>query len=143
MFILNLRRIAIAAAAVGAVCGQSAFAQGSTTIFDPYVPGVQITLHYFLQPRALHHQLVRSYPIPSDSWSNGSSSSDAMGTSIPANSIDQSFTGLSLPLGSASLTPPGVLGPALSGSFLLHLRLQVQFQLICNLQEQHSILLNR
>lgn len=116
MFILKLRNLAIAVAAVGAVCGQSAFAQGTTTIFDPYVPGTQITPPLLPAAQGAPPPVgCGPTPWPVTPGQMGPAALMPWVPSIPSNSIDQSFSGLSLPLGAASLTPPGVLGPALSG----------------------------
>jgi len=115
MFILKLRKIAIAAA-LGSVCGQSAFAQGTTTIFDPYAPGVQVTPPLVPPaqgaPPPVGGGATPPLEIPGQ---QGPAALMPWVPAIPADPFGQSNTGLSLPIGAAALTPPGVLGPALSG----------------------------
>ncbi|MDR3616861.1 MAG: hypothetical protein P4L53_25110 [Candidatus Obscuribacterales bacterium] len=115
MFHNKFIKLAIAAAALGAAIPQ-AFAQGTTTLFDPYLPGTQLTAP--LVPAVggpIPAVGCGPTPWPVTPGMAGSAALMPWVPSIPSNSIDQGFTGLSLPLGGAALTPPGVLGPALSG----------------------------
>jgi hypothetical protein len=116
MFIHRLRNLAIAAAALGLTCGQSAHAQFASTVYDPYVPGVQITPPLLPASQGAPPPVGCGPTPPLEvPGQQGPAALMPWVPSIPSNSIDQSFTGLSLPLGAAALTPPGVLGPALSG----------------------------
>lgn len=116
MFTLKLRNIAIAVAAFGSMWGQSAFAQGTTTIFDPYAPGVHVTPPLIpATPGAPPPIGCGPTPWPVTPGQQGPASLLPWVPAVPTDPFVTGNTGLSLPLGSAALTPPGVLGPALSG----------------------------
>ena len=116
MFTLKLRNIAIAVAAIGSMCGQSAFAQGTTTILDPYAPGVHVTPPLFPAAGGAPPPVgCGPTPWPVTPGQQGPASLMPWVPAVPCDPFVTGATGLSLPLGSAALTPPGILGPALSG----------------------------
>jgi hypothetical protein len=115
MFKTKVLTLVLASTAVGAFALPSAFAQGTTTFYDPYVPGVQITPP-LLPPAAGPMVAPGSGPTPPPVTPGMPGPAESMPwiPTMPVNSFGGN-TGLSLPIGPQVLTPPGVLGPALSG----------------------------
>jgi hypothetical protein len=116
MFIHKLQKLALATVAIGTVAVPSVLAQATSTIFDPYVPGVQLTPP-LVPPAQGPAETPGSGPTPPPEITGQQGPAPLMPwvPAIPVAPTDPGLTGLSLPLGSAALTPPGVLGPALSG----------------------------
>jgi hypothetical protein len=104
--------------ALGAQLGLPAMAQYTTTIMDPYVPGVCVTppntpvATQLLPPIGSGFDNVplvtpgQYGPAPLMPWV----------TSIPANTLGQDPTLLTLPVGPGDLNAPYTLGPSLQGS---------------------------
>ena len=94
-----------------------AMAQFTTTLTDPYAPGVYVTAPYtsvgYTPPPPVG---CGSTPWGVTPGQIGPASLMPWVPTIPSNTAGQSNTQLSLPYDASSLTPPGVLGPALQGS---------------------------
>jgi hypothetical protein len=115
MFNNKFLNLALAAAAVG-IIAPNANAQGTRTFFDPYIPGTLISPP--LVPPAtppMEAPGMGPTPPPVNPGMPGPAELMPWVPAIPADPFGQANTGLGLPLGSAALTPPGVLGPAMSG----------------------------
>jgi hypothetical protein len=86
------------------------------TLRDPLIGGAP-TSAPFIPPMDGQPPPIGSGPIP---WAvtpgmGGPATLLPWVPAIPANSVDQSFSGIPLPVNPAVVSPPGILGPALTG----------------------------
>lgn len=109
-------KLAIATLILSLPSGQAAFAQGSTTLHNPLIPGYQQTPP-FVPPRECPPPPVGDGPTPAgiNPGMPGPPPLLPWVPAIPANQIDRGSSGVNLPVGPPVETPPGILGPALTG----------------------------
>jgi hypothetical protein len=112
----KILKVVIAALTLGFTLSQVAHAQGSTTLHDPLIPGYQSTPP-FVPPAEGMPPAVGDGPTP-EGINPGMPDPHTLlpwVPAIPANQIDQDSSGVNLPVGPPVETPPGILGPALTG----------------------------
>jgi hypothetical protein len=93
-----------------------AASQTLAALADPLIDGAP-TSPAFIPPAESQPPPIGSGPTP---WAvtpgmGGAPTLEPWVTAIPANSVDQSISGIPLPVNPAVVSPPGVLGPALTG----------------------------
>src|SRR5579885_3838209 len=105
--------VVIAAAAAG--LAQAAFAQSSSTLRDPLIPGVQSTPP-FLPAADGRPPAPGSGPTPApvNPGMGGPSTLLPWIPAVPANSINVGSSGIPMPFGPPVQMPPGVLGPLMT-----------------------------
>lgn len=116
MFNVKILKVALASVALGCVLNQSAFAQGTTTLRNPLIPGAESTAPGIPadpgQPPAIGDGPT---PVGVTPGMGGPSTLLPWVPAIPANQIDMGSSGINLPVGPPVETPPGILGPSLTG----------------------------
>jgi hypothetical protein len=116
MLNVKILKAALASLALGTVLSTPSFAQGTTTLRTPLIPGAQSTgVGIPAAPGAPPPIGCGPTPFGVTPGMVGPSTLLPWVPSIPSNQIDQSFSGISLPVAPAIVSPPGVLGPALTG----------------------------
>ncbi len=118
MLKLTITRIAIAASIIG-MCqlatSQSCSAQMSATLRNPLVPCAPANAPFVPAPEGQPPPIGDGpTPVPVTPGMGGSPELKPWVTSIPSNTIDQYSSGIPLPVSPGVVSPPGVLGPALS-----------------------------
>lgn len=116
MFNTRNLKVALATVVVGSALSQAAYAQGISTLRTPLIPGAQETAP--IAPAAEGDPPppgAGPTPVGVNPGMGGSPGFEPWVPAIPANTIDQSFTGIGLPVSPGVALPPGVLGPALTG----------------------------
>jgi len=109
-------QVIAASLALSASALAPAFAQGTSTLRNPLIPGAQSTGPGIPAADGMPPP-VGSGPTPVgvNPGMTGDPTLEPWVPSIPANSINEANSGVSLPVTPAVESPPGVLGPALTG----------------------------
>src|SRR5271169_1789399 len=111
----NVNKISATIAALSLFYAQQAYGQGATTLHNPLVPGASSQMPLLPAPTG-------RLPAPGSGLTPARVTPGMTGAptllpsipAIPANSIDQSFTGIGLPISPSVALPPGVWGPLLT-----------------------------
>lgn len=116
MLNVKILKATLASLALGALLSTPSFAQGTTTLRTPLIPGAQSTGVGMPAaegaPPAIGDGATPAGVVPGHT---GPSTLLPWIPAVPANQIDQGSSGINLPVAPALVSPPGVLGPALTG----------------------------
>ncbi len=116
MFTKQIFRVAVAIAAFGIsqMC-QSAYAQSSSTLHTPLIPGASSAPPFVPAPEG-QPPAIGDGPTPAGVVPGHTSPPTLLPwiPAIPANQIDQGTSGIPLPFTPAIEMPPGVLGPLMT-----------------------------
>jgi len=103
------------AIAVSCFAAQAAFCQATTTLTDPLIPGQQSTLPFTAPADGAPPPVGSgSTPLPVTPGMSGPSTLLPWVLNNSSTDIDQSSSGIGLPVTPSIATPPGVLGPLLT-----------------------------
>ena len=107
-------KAAIAVAAFSCL-GQAAFAQASSILRDPLIPGAQSTPPFICPPEGAPPPVgMGPTPAPVTPGMGGPSTLLPWVPAVPANQVGIGNSGIPLPFGPPVAMPPGVLGPLLT-----------------------------
>ncbi len=116
MLNVKILKAALASLALGTVLSTPSFAQGTTTLRTPLIPGAQSTGPGMPAAEGAPPAIGDGpTPMGVNPGMGGPSTLLPWIPAIPANQIDQGSSGINLPVAPAIVSPPGVLGPALTG----------------------------
>ncbi len=113
---MTLTKISLAAIALSVTIQQCAFAQPVATLREPLIEGANSSAPFTSAPEGQPPPVGEgATPAPVAPGMGGAPTLLPWVPAIPANTIDQGSSGISLPGTPAIESPAGVLGPSLSG----------------------------
>ncbi|HEY9678459.1 MAG TPA: hypothetical protein V6C76_10650 [Drouetiella sp.] len=116
MLNVKILKAALASLALGTVLSTPSFAQGTTTLRTPLIPGAQSTGVGMPAAEGAPPAIGSgATPVGVNPGMTGPSTLLPWVPAVPSNQIDQGSSGISLPVSPSIVAPPGVLGPALTG----------------------------
>ena len=105
----------LSALALAIFVGQSAFAQGTTTLRDPLVPGASSGPPGVAAPPGAPPPLGSgAIPVPINPGQLGGPTFEPWNLNYPSNDIDLTNSGIGVPIAPPVALPPGVVGPLLT-----------------------------
>src|SRR6516165_10090831 len=109
----NLRIIpTLTAFALALFIGQGAFAQGTTTLRDPLVPGASSSAPGVPAPLGAPPPIgAGAIPLPVTPGQTTGPTFEPWNLSYPSNSVNLQNSGIGVPIAPPVALPPGVVGP--------------------------------